>query len=342
VTTLRVALDVRRGRWAPWTGIGRYVLELERSLAHRPDVRLTPLTSGRRTFASPLAKIAWEQVRAPVSAVAADLLHAPYYEVSPAAGRRLVLSVHDLDTLESPERYSRRVAAYNNPLLRLLARRARRVLSPSHYTAKRLDERLGIGEKLDVVPYGVSKAFFRPRASRPGPPYLLYTGGLSWRKNIPLLLELFAAVGERGYDGQLLVTGRVWPDVVHEYPALGRDRVVLTGELSEAQLASLYAGADALLYPSSLEGFGFPVLEAFAAGCPVVASRAGSIPEIAGECAVLCEPDDLEAFVDALERVLRDTELREELAQRGRTRAEGFTWARTADGTVASYRRVLA
>jgi glycosyltransferase involved in cell wall biosynthesis len=342
MTTLRVALDVRRGRWARGTGIGRYVHELERLLAERSDVRLTSLTSRRRTFGSPLAKIAWEQLRAPLRAAGADLLHAPYYEISPVAGRRLVLSVHDLDTLESPGRYSRRVSVYNNPLLRLLARRARRVLSPSYYTAQRLEERLGIGDKLDVVPYGVSDVFFRPRLPRPGRPYLLYTGGLSWRKNIRLLLELFAAVAGHGYDGALLVTGWALPEVLREHPALGRDRVVLTGQLGEAELAALYAGADALLYPSELEGFGFPVVEAFAAGCPVVASRAGSIPEIAGDCAVLCEPRELEAFVHGLELVLRDTALRGDLQRRGRARAEEFTWSRTVDGTVASYRRVLA
>ena len=341
---MRVAIDTRRADWAANTGIGRYVRELVRALERSEEPTVVPVSSSRASFVHPLRKIAHEQVAVLAASRRADLFHAPYYEVSPLCGRRLILNVHDLDTLEAPERYSARVRFYNNRLLRGLLHRARQVIVPSQYTRDRLEAHLAIGEKVEVTPYGVEEAFFRPaKDSLVEPPFVLYTGGTAWRKNLPTLLGAFAHMTGDGYPGRLVITGRVRngalpPGLV---ATLG-DRLVVTGVVPDDDLVDLYGNADALLYPSDLEGFGFPVLEAFAAGCPVICSRAGSLPELADDAAILLEEPNARELADSTLSLLADDTRRGQLATLGRQRAATFTWERTAAQTRDCYERALA
>jgi glycosyltransferase involved in cell wall biosynthesis len=341
---VEVALDVRRGVHAGHTGIGRYVYQLGAELDHREDVRLRRVSSSYTTFASPVRKALWDQLGVLPAAARGQLFHAPYYEISPLAGRRLVLNVHDLDTVDAPHRYSKRSRRYFNGLLRLLVRRASRIIVPSRHTAQRLEARFAVGEKADVIPYGVSNAFAAVQAGAPGERFILYTGGYAHRKDVPSLLAIFARIADDGYPGKLVLTGGPWPseEILAQLPLGVRERVRFTGRVDDAALAELYATADLLLYPSLMEGFGFPVVEAMVAGCPVVSTTAGSLPELAGSAALLVEPGDRAGLLDAVNRVLSDGNLREHLVDQGRLQAAEFSWERAAALTVLTYRAALA
>jgi glycosyltransferase involved in cell wall biosynthesis len=124
--------------------------------------------------------------------------------------------------------------------------------------------------------------------------------------------------------------------------ALGlRDSVIMTGYVPTGDLPAVYAMAEALVFPSIVEGFGLPPLEAMACGTPVVCSNAASLPEVVGDAALLVDPTDVDGLATAMERVLTDADLAADLRERGLARAAGFTWARTARETVGVYERVL-
>jgi len=135
----------------------------------------------------------------------------------------------------------------------------------------------------------------------------------------------------------------MWEPIAREVEASSvRDRVHILGAVPDNDLVALYSGATVFAYPSLYEGFGLPVLEAMAAGVPVLASNVSSLPEVAGDSAVLVDPCDEQAIADGLSRLLADRAFREELARRGRERERTFTWARTAETTLASYRAAIA
>jgi len=172
-------------------------------------------------------------------------------------------------------------------------------------------------------------------------PYALFVGGIEPRKNLDRLVRAFASVPA---PAALVVAGgpvRWDPGAVGrldraigELPVAARGRVRRTGYVAELDKRALLAGATALAYPSRYEGFGFPVLEAFAAGVPVLTSSVSSLPEVAGDAAVLIDPDDEGAIGDGLARLLGDEELRARLRVAGRERAAAFPWSATARGTA--------
>jgi glycosyltransferase involved in cell wall biosynthesis len=183
-----------------------------------------------------------------------------------------------------------------------------------------------------------------PTVTRGNEGYLLSVGTIEPRKNLPTLLEALADIkARRGQVPPLYVAGAPgWGDVGIEAAVarLGlREEVRLLGFVPEARLAELYASALALVYVSLDEGFGFPALEAMACGCPVIAARAGSLPEVVGDAAVLVDPRDVAQIATAI-GLLTDPERAQVLRERGRARARALTWRACARGTLDVYRRV--
>ncbi len=179
--------------------------------------------------------------------------------------------------------------------------------------------------------------------------YVLHVGELSQRKNIPLLLRAVAYLRAKGrWEGrQLVLAGAGSPgmrgadeiqDVLRELD-LG-DIVVATGRVPDSQLPGLYRYASLLVMPSLYEGFGFPVLESMAIGTPVVASNISSLPEVAGDAAILVSPEDVAELANAIDTVLKNKAIAEELRQKGFSRAREFSWERAAANTIAVYRSV--
>ena len=173
---------------------------------------------------------------------------------------------------------------------------------------------------------------------------MLWVGTVEPRKNLPTLLRAFAAVET---DAQLVLVGpQGWNEELGarlaELPPAVRARVRVLGFVPHEDLGPLYAGAAAFCFPSLLEGFGFPVVEAMAQGTPVVTSLGTSTEELAGDAGLLVDPRDADALADALGRVLADEQLARRLGELGRARAARYTWARSADLVLAAYREVAS
>ena len=173
--------------------------------------------------------------------------------------------------------------------------------------------------------------------------YLLYLGSNKPHKNLPRLIRAFAAATPQSPGTDLVIAG-AWdprsPEARQLVVELGlEDAVRFLPNVLNADLPALYAGATAFVFPSLYEGFGLPVLEAMACGAPVACSNTSSLPEVAGEAAVLFDPVDVTEMATAISRLLNDEGLRERLRERGRQQASTFTWQRTAELTLIAYRQ---
>ncbi|RME31003.1 MAG: glycosyltransferase family 1 protein, partial [Thermoflexia bacterium] len=287
--------------------------------------------------------------------VGADLVHGPVYVVPLATSLPAVVTVHDLSFLRFPHFFRPANRLYLSLFTRLSVRRARRVLAVSFHTAKETERLLGIrGAKLRVVYHGVDPVFrplppeevaaFRIRQELPEQ-FVLYVGTLEPRKNLVRLVQALARFPETDRPFLVLAGARGWCDeeifATVERLNLG-DRVLFPGYVPNEELPLWYNAARVFAYPSLYEGFGMPVLEALACGTPVLTSETSSLPEAAGDGALLVDPNDVGAIADGLHRLLTDQVLRETLRERGLAHAARFSWARTALETVALYREALA
>ena len=198
-----------------------------------------------------------------------------------------------------------------------------------------------------VVHEGVDRAVFYPRpaeAPPTDPPFILFVGGDFPNKNRPAALAAFARLTEQSsLPHRLVLVGADSTsddDLARRYPALDLARVERLVQLSQPELAQLYRTADVFLFPSTCEGFGLPVLEAMASGVPVITSTVSSLPEVAGDAAVLVDPHNVDAVYAGLVEVLAQRSKHERLRSAGLARAAQFTWEAMARGTLAVYREV--
>jgi len=262
----------------------------------------------------------------------ADLAHRFDLRLPPRLGREVV-TVHDLPPLRfDDEGALPRWAAAS-------ARRAAFVICPSEFAAAELRSLLGV-ERVRVVPNGVGRAFrdAEPDGNGLGR-FVLHAGGATKRKNLAALADAWRDVAASHDDVQLVLCG---PEDARRDRLFARlPRVQSLDLLPPQRVASLMRSAAAVVVPSRYEGFGLPALEGLAAGAPVVAARAGALPEVCGDAAVLVEPD-AEGIARGLRTVLADTELARRLRADGPRRAESFTWERAAQATLAVYEEALA
>jgi glycosyltransferase involved in cell wall biosynthesis len=277
-----------------------------------------------------------------------DLVHATSAAVPPVRGRPLVATVHDLAFRHYPDAYPPAGRRYHERSARIVAAEAARVLVPSEATARDLAELYGVDRgRVAITPLGVEVPADPDRAGAGRllrdlgvrGPFLLAVGTLEPRKNLPRLLDAFGQVAGELPDHWLVVVGPVgWGPRLR--PTWDSVRVKLAGPVGDRLLHALYQAADGLAYPSLYEGFGLPVLEAMANGIPVLTSDRSSLPEVAGDAALLVDPLDREAIAAGLVRLAGDAELRGRLVEAGRRRAAGFSWRATAAATWAVYREV--
>jgi glycosyltransferase involved in cell wall biosynthesis len=234
------------------------------------------------------------------------------------------------------------------------------IIVPSESVASDLQEAYAVdADRVHVVHHGVDAGAFAPapqgaidaarrRYAIPGS-YVLFVGGIEPRKNLELLVRAFASSDARHLT--LVLAGgpvRWFPQSVERLEATiellspgVRGRIVRTGYVSEREKHALLSGATVLAYPSLYEGFGFPVLEGFAAGIPVLTSNVSSLPEVAGDAAVLVDPGDVNAVATALSELVADDDLRAVLSAAGVARAARFTWEATARATAKVLRGAL-
>lgn len=304
-------------------------------------VAMLPL--GRRALYEGWTRLNWPKVEAVTGVV--DVVHATGL-IPAGTDAPLVVTVHDVAFMHTPENFSRRGAGLMTRSLRATRQRAQRVICSSQTT---LDDCIAQGFDPDVlrlVPLGVdttsaSAAEIADAAERHGLPdeYVLFVGTLEPRKNLARLVAAMQPLWVDGFELPLIVAGvDGWGDVRSSLDVDGLD-VRFLGEVSDLDLRALFASAAVMAYPSEREGFGLPVVEAMAQGTAVVTSRGTSTEEVAGGAAILVDPFDV---ADISRGVAEAYTRREELAEPGRQRAAAMSWQLVAESTLAVYREAAS
>lgn len=361
-------------------GIGRYVRELVAALARlddQTDYRLfvsglqsDPCPTPGRNFTwrgtriSPrwMARL-WHRLQAPLPLELwigrHDLFHATDFVLPPTLpSTRTLLTVHDLSFVHLPEATEPRLKRYLDVVVPRSVLRADHVLADSQATKDDLMAHYGTpAHKITVLLSGVSAQFHpvgdpvrqaqvRQRYGLGDWPFLFTVGTVQPRKNYERLCQALAALPGAYANLHLVIAGgKGWLDapIYRIIAALGlQERVHFIGFAADSDLPALYSMAEAVPFLSLYEGFGLPILEAMACGVPVVTSNISSLPEVAGDAALLVDPYNVEEITAALMRLLTNTELRNLLTQKGYAQAANFTWERTAHQLMHIYQGILA
>ena len=289
-----------------------------------------------------------------------DLFHAPHYVLPPLTPCKSVVTIHDCIHLRFPKYLPNRIAyAYAWSSMWMATHRASRVLTVSEASKRDIlryysipDRRIevihnAIDDRLGETPSTEDIERVRERYQL-NAPYVLYAGNIKPHKNLERLIEAFHTLRQDPdlAHVKLLIIG----DEVSKYATLRRavhryklhKHVRFFGFVPDKTLAVLYRLARVFVFPSLYEGFGFPPLEAMAAGAPVITSNVSSLPEVVGDAALLIDPLDPAAIANAMRRVLMDSDLREDLRQRGLRRVQEFSWERSVRRVREIYDEVLA
>jgi glycosyltransferase involved in cell wall biosynthesis len=315
-------------RWIGNHGIGRFARHVLSGLDYSP-IRLA---------SHPAAPFdALHLARALRNMTRDDLFFSPGYNTPLHCRSRFVFTIHDLSHVFCPQNSSLAIKLYYATIMKRACHRAAKILTVSEFTRRQIVEWSEVSpEKVVNVGCGVDVAY-RPEGDSYGlpVPYLLCVSNRKRHKNEFRVVEAFAKapIDRRVH---LVFTGEPTPDLLRHIEHLQvRARIDFAGLVPESKLPALYRGARALVFPSLYEGFALPVVEAMASGTPVVTSNVSAMPEIAGDATLLVDPSSVQQIKDAIQQIMSDTSLREQLRERGLARASEFSWARTAAGVQA-------
>lgn len=372
---MKIGIDARSLLGTP-TGVGRYlknllthfcqldtqnsyVLYIDRPC---PIPLIHQVNFQQKTLTLPVAQnyFTWNHFRLPPELWRhpVDIFHFPFYTMPVVRNYKSIVSIHDITYEVHPEWYSWKGLLAMRAFSKFAARHADIILTCSWNTKRDIITHYGIPEDTIVVThYGIEQRF-RPLSDKAmleglrrqyditAQDVILYVGSIHTRRNVEQLIRAFQQISRNMPDVQLLIVGK------REYPYLDietllkelelTDRILLPGYVPDDDLPGLYNLASVSIYPSSYEGFGFPVLEAMACGTPVITSNTSSLPEVSGDAAVCIDPLNIDEIAEALSQMLRDSTLRRQYIERGLARAAQFPWERTARQTLDIYQKIEA
>ena len=259
---------------------------------------------------------------------------------APLTASNMVATIHDASVYAVPQAYSRPFRTWYRFIIPRLGTRARRIVTVSQFSKAELERHAGIpADRITVISGGgehilaepadqriVERLGLTPRA------YVVAVGSLSPHKNLAGVAVAARKLAHQGV--QTVVTGGINSDVFSSRPLTDQSHLRLTGYVTDGELRALYEQAACLVYPSFYEGFGLPPLEAMSCGCPVVASRAASLPEVCGDAAAYCDPADPADIAGIVQQVVEDGSRQEEMRRRGIERARQFSWSRGAESML--------
>ena len=313
--------------------------KVQTTLPHTPLIRI-PLTLSAELRKHPV-----------------DVLHVQF-TAPPFCPCPVVVSIHDLSFEHLPETFNRRSRTQLRLTVRHSARRAAKILTLSEHTRNDVIDTYGIDpDRIAAIPLAAPGHFgpvtYEKELQRVRQTYgidgdyVLSVGSIQPRKNLVRLIKAYASLrgkqGGNNFPKLVLVGKRAWlyDETLRALEETGiGDSVVLTGYVPESDLPALYSGALCFIYPSFFEGFGLPPLEAMKCGAPVIAGNATSLPEVVGDAALKVDPFDVSAIAWAMDQLIKDAELRQELRDKGLARARLFDWKETARKTLAVYEQV--
>jgi glycosyltransferase involved in cell wall biosynthesis len=282
-----------------------------------------------------------------------DIFHVPYQLYCPfIVGGKKIFTIHDIIPFINPQWDT-------NPLrfkrvMALIFKRANKIITISESSKNDLIKYCNIfPDRITIIPNGVDPHFklIEQKIKQQillkynlTNNYIFYTGEVVPRKNLTALLKAFESlIKNKIYNHKLVISGIIHKnyteffDTLNNMPISVKENIIITGYVPYEDLPALYNGAEILVFPSLYEGFGLPVLEAMACGCPVITSNVSSLPEVCGDAAILINPDNVDEITDAMERVLSDGKLREEMKRKGLKRAKMFSWEKAARETLQVY-----
>jgi len=333
----------------------RYIVFLSEDIPE-PD-----FLSGRKNFSiiriSPRASLRF-LIDIPVKTYTErlDLLHTQYHLpfISHCTG---VITLHDISFLRYPEFFPRELYWRLKLSLLYSVKKTRKIITVSEFSKKEILEFYRIAdEKIEVVYNGVSENF-RPVDAQNRDiilkkygitrPYILSVSNIQPRKNLSRLVKAFLSLlkNNEKFPYDLVIVGKklwLYNEIFNEIRNTHfKERIILTDYVSEKDLVFLYNYADVFIYPSLYEGFGLPVIEAMACGCPVITSNVSSLPEVVGKAGILVDPYSVEEIAKAIYNVIKNKDLREVLKIEGIKQSRKFSWKITAEKTLKVYEEIL-
>lgn len=306
-------------------------------------ISVNPSLSPDRGLAGHIKRIFWYQtaLNQQLKRQQADLFFSPVAEGIFFPRIPQIVTVHDLIPLKYPE-LSPKWKYYYLYALPFLLKQSQSIICVSEYTKQDLVKNYRLNpDSINVVYNGYAQDLFYPQPDQAIlqqynlNKYLLYVGDMRFYKNLSRCLEAFDSLPFKDY--QFVITGKkddfFYPEIERQTAKLAaKDRIIFLDYVPTAVLPSLYSMAQALVFASLYEGFGLPVLEAMACGCPVITSKVTSIPEVGGDSVLYVTPDNVESIAQGMYQILTNTELKTNLIHQGLARAKLFSWDKTAEG----------
>lgn len=371
---MRIVLDARM---IQESGIGRYIRNLLEQLQRLDEkneyfIILTKKDYDQLKFKGNFKKIVanfrWygvsEQLRIPkiLHDLKPDLVHFPHFNVPLFYDRKFVVTIHDLihqhfqmrrATTHNPLTFKLKQIGYKKVFKNVISK-ALKIITPSNYVKELLINGWRIEEKKVVVtPEAVDNKIISLTKNLKlktentlekfniKQPYIFYVGNAHPHKNVEGLIKAFLLLQKKYPNLNLVLSGHdhyFWERVKkqNQYPG-----IFYTGFITDEELVALYKNAESFVMPSFEEGFGIPLLEAMACGCPVISSNAGSLPEVAGDAAIYFDPGDEGEMIDKINWVLKSEKLRKELIEKGKKRVQNFSWEKLAQQTMEVYQKCV-